>query len=195
VLTQAEVTELQRTQGLVGFAMNRSQYRNLSEIRDYGFDFAAEGALLMTQLRYGMNFTGAFARRTVGGVDQLVPVAPRFFGNARLSYDFNAPWPVMAVAAHFTARRPADRAVDGVFDSGPPYAPAQLELRAALSGPVPALPGLSYRLSVNYAAAGRGPYVVGIYQGYFSNQIRDPYGELVPVERLKTSVGLQYDLP
>ena len=71
----------------------------------------------------------------------------------------------------------------------PPVMPA--ELRATLSGPVPGLKGLSYRLSANWVFGKRGPYVVGFSQGGVPGWSDVP--ELVPVDRFRTTVGLQYD--
>jgi outer membrane receptor for ferrienterochelin and colicins len=190
-LTQAEIVRFRAAGMLDAFASGVLQYRNLSQIDDWGFDAAAEGSIHSTQLRYGINFTGAVARARAqnGGDTQLVPVAPRYFGNARLAYDFLGPWPTLALATHWLARRPADRAISGQFTSTP-FAPAQVELRATVSGPVPAVKGLSYRFSANYAFASRGPYVVGINQGEFPGET----AYLVPVDQFRTTVGLQYDI-
>jgi hypothetical protein len=70
-------------------------------------------------------------------------------------------------------------------------APAQIALRGTISGPVPGLRGLSYRLSANYNFADRGPYVIGFIQGG-NTGIYQP-AELIPVDRFRATVGLQYD--
>ena len=117
-------------------------------------------------------------------------LVPRIFGNLRASYDLQGSLPVFALAMHFMGERIADRAWDGGFDRFP-VAPPQAELRATISGPVPALTGLSYRLSANYIFGSRGPYVVGFSQG--GNDLSRDTPELVPVDRFRTTVGLQYD--
>jgi outer membrane receptor for ferrienterochelin and colicin len=188
-VTIEEAAELQAERRLPAFALNRAQYRNLAAIDDWGMDLSFEGSLVSSQLRYGLGFTGAYARAEQGGRVVLVPVAPRYFGNARISYDLLGPWPTLALATHWLARRPADRFIDGSFAT-PPYAPPQVQLRGTLSGPVPAIRGLSYRASIDYAFAGTAPYVVGIHQGYFPG---DP-AYLAPVDQFRTTVGLQYDL-
>jgi outer membrane receptor for ferrienterochelin and colicins len=188
-ITIDESTQLQAEGKLPPFSVSHAQFRNLSAIDDWGMDLSFEGSLVTSQLRYGLGFTGAYARAELAGRTVVVPVAPRYFGNARIAYDFLGPWPTLALAAHWLARRPADRINDGAFAT-PPYAPSQMELRATLSGPVPALHGLSYRASVDYAASSIAPYVVGIHQGYFPG---DP-SYLAPVDQFRTTVGLQYDL-
>ncbi len=90
-------------------------------------------------------------------------VGPAFFGNGRLSYRLSAPWPTLALASRFLTKRPADRAFDGGFPK-PPYAPSDFQLHLTLSGTIPALQGIRYRLGGTYATAGTGPYVIGPLQ-------------------------------
>jgi hypothetical protein len=71
-----------------------------------------------------------------------------------------------------------------------PYAPAQVELRLTLSGDSPFPKGLSYRAMVNYAVADRGAYVVGPVTAALPTQ---PTPQLIPVDRFRTTVGLQYE--
>jgi outer membrane receptor for ferrienterochelin and colicins len=189
-LTAAEVAALQ-SNGLIGaFASSYSQYRNVSRIDDIGANMALDGTLATSQLHYGVTATSAYARRQLGGVEQIVPVAPRWFGNARISYDFLAPWPVVGIVGRVMARRPADRAIDGQFPT-PPWAPALFELRATISGPAPLLEGLSYRVSVDHTFAAQAPYVVGIFRGYHL----DGDALLMPIDQTRATVGLQYDIP
>ena len=82
------------------------------------------------------------------------------FGNARVSYDFGERYPVIGLAAHYAGKRPAARAFEKYF-TPPPYVGPQVELRLTISGPVPVLPGLSYRASLDYAFADKAPYIVG----------------------------------
>ncbi len=140
--------------------------------------------------------TGAIARRRLpNSTDQPLTVAPQFFGNLRLSYALPGNLPVFAVGAHYLAKRPSDLAF--AFSS-PPFAPAQMELRATVTGPIPVAKGLSYRVSANYAFASRGPYVVGPNQGIGLSgginlgQVVGP-PELIPVDRFRFMTGLQYD--
>ncbi|HEY3595381.1 MAG TPA: hypothetical protein VGL13_15950, partial [Polyangiaceae bacterium] len=142
-------------------------------------------------LRYGLNVTGAYARRTnPDGTTQPLSVAPQIYGNAHVSYDLPGDWPVLGLAALYVGRRPADRAFDGGF-TPTPYAPPQLELRATISGQIPGIAGLSYRVFADYAVADRNPYVVGPVQIATPAQ---PSAQLSPVDQFRTTVGLQYDI-
>ena len=167
-----------------------AQYRNVANIENYGFNGTYEGTAAEGRFRYGANVTGAVARRQSGGIDRQLAQVPRFFGNVRMSYDLQGSWPVFAAAMHFTGERIADRAWDGGFTRFP-VAPPQAELRATISGNVPGLPGLSYRLMANWVFGSRGPYVVGFSQG--SNPFATEVPELVPVDKFRAAVGLQYD--
>ena len=66
---------------------------------------------------------------------------------------------------------------------------ADLELRFAVSGNLPGVEQLSYRLTLNWASAKRGPYVIGPYQYAEDAATR---AELSPVRRLYGYFGLQY---
>jgi outer membrane receptor for ferrienterochelin and colicins len=167
-----------------------SQYRNVATIENYGFNGTYEGTAAEGRLRYGANVTGAVARWQSGGIDRQMPLVPRIFGNLRVSYDLQGNLPVFALATHFTGSRIADRAWDGGFMFFP-VAPPQAELRGTISGPVPGLTGLSYRVLASYRFGSRGPYVVGFSQG--GNDLGRDYPELVPVDTFRTTVGLQYD--
>jgi outer membrane receptor protein involved in Fe transport len=169
-----------------------NEYRNISSIDNFGFNAAWEGATGAGRFHYGTNVTGAIARRVVPGTGtgQPIVVAPQFFGNARIAYDFEHGLPTLGIAAHFSGQRIADRAFDGNF-SPFPIAPPQLELRATVSGPVPLLKGLSYRVGVNYAVADRGPYAVGVAQQSYSWH---RHAELIPVDIFRATVGISYAL-
>jgi outer membrane receptor for ferrienterochelin and colicins len=176
-----------------------TQYRNVSAIDNYGFNAGYEGTL--GGFRYGLNGTGAIARRGEMGIaDSPLVVAPQLFGNARIAYDFGDQLPTVALAGHYQGRRPGSRAF--AF-SPPPYAPALVELRLTVTGPVPGLKGLTYRASANYAFAEKGPYVIGPSQSQISTGARNPTTgelevlirdpELIPIDRFRGGVGLQYD--
>jgi hypothetical protein len=72
-----------------------------------------------------------------------------------------------------------------------------------VTGPFPAVKGLSYRASANYSFADQGPYVIGPTQSGDTSGARDAAtGELVvlhrpperiPIDRFRSGVGLQYD--
>jgi outer membrane receptor for ferrienterochelin and colicins len=167
-----------------------TQFRNVSSVENYGMNASFDGSSLAGTLRYGLTVTLAYAHRvdTVGSTP--LTVAPQAFGNMRIAYQLPGEWPVLGLAAHWMGQRVADRAYDGGFVPTP-TAPVLVELRATVSGPVPKLRGLSYRASANWASAARGPYVVGPTQDIRSG----PVAELVPIDRFRVTVGLQYDLP
>jgi len=168
------------------------QFRNVSQIDNYGLNGTFEGtAGKEQQLHYGLNVTAAIARRDEAGLPSApLAVAPQVFGNARVAYDIPGDWPTLALATHYVGKRPIDRAYDGGWPTGN-YAPAQLETRATVSGPLPFLRGLSYRLTATYAIADHGPYVVGAQQVYEGGADLAP--SLLPLDTFRTSLGLQYD--
>jgi len=169
------------------------QYANLGAIDNYGYNTGYEGAAWKHRLRFGFGVTGAYTRMRAGdGTDPVaLSVSPSLFGNARASYDFGEKLPTLALATHFLARRPADRAFDGGFTK-PPYAPAALELRTTLSGDFPGVENLSYRLSTTFSSAARTAYVIGPYQ-YAADATTQ--AELAPITRLSGFLSLQYVIP
>jgi len=171
----------------VDLADGALQYRNSGRIESVGYNAAVSGVVAQ-RFRYGLNVTGAYARQfDATGAGQPVTVTPSIFGNARASYDLGGSLPTLAIAAQFGGRRPADRAFDSGF-TPPPYAPASLELRGAVSGPMPLVPGLSYRVTASYAFQDVGPYVVGpVQSGDFAQA-----PTLNPVDRFRAGLGLQY---
>ena len=197
VLTPQE-QQVAAQQGLINGLLDYgvTQFRNVSSIDNYGFNAAYDGSSGDTQqVRWGATVTGAVARRDdttlPGSPSQPLTVTPQIFGNARVSYDLPGDWPTIAVAAHWMGKRYADRAYSGAWPSSQlPVAAAQLELRGTVSGPVPGVTGLTYRLGVNWALASQGPYVVGPIQDSTYNG-QGP--QLVPVNTLRAMAGLQYD--
>jgi outer membrane receptor for ferrienterochelin and colicins len=196
--------------GPMGYAT--SQYQNLSSVTDLGINAAFEGTALRRDLRYGVNFTAAYSRQdipnpsagsacpvgttTAAGppanatsCSTPIPVTPVVFGNARISYDIPGDWPVIGLVASLVGSRPAN----GAFNSGwatPPYAPMQVDLRGTISGIVPGVEHLSYRLIADYAVASVNPYLAGEVT---SPTRANPLPELIPVDQFRTTVGLQYD--
>jgi outer membrane receptor for ferrienterochelin and colicins len=171
-----------------------SQYQNVANIENYGFNGTYEGALAGDALRYGLNVTGAIARREDRlGIARPVEVAPRVFGNARILYDFPDDWPALGVAAQWKSSALTDRSLDGGWATMP-TAPAQLELRATVSGPMPGWKVLSYRVSADYAFADRAPYVVGLHQTYYPTYREYDDWHLAPVDTFRVTAGLAFDV-
>jgi outer membrane receptor for ferrienterochelin and colicins len=164
-------------------------YANSGSLSSYGYNAAYE-ASVARKLHLAANLTSSFSRIDFGdgsGSRPLV-VGPSFFGNARVSYELGGNLPTPALAAYYWARRPADRAFDGGFARAP-YAPPDLQLRFTLTGVVPHLAALSYRVSTTFDAASRGPYVVGPNQYASDASTR---AELSPQRRLSAFAGLEY---
>ena len=164
-----------------------TQYRNTSKVTNYGLNTGFEGSLRSGFFLYGFTLTGALAEKSTGDGTTRLPVAPQLFGNARCAFVLGHDLPTVALASHFVGPRPADLS-NGQFDPNP-FARTQLQLRLTLSGDVPRLTGLSYRASANYSVADRGPYVVGPVTSATPAQ---PTAQLNPIDRFRTTLGLQY---
>jgi outer membrane receptor protein involved in Fe transport len=180
-------------------AASATQYRNASAIENYGFNTAYEGSALARRLRYGINFTGTYTRIRYpfdpltgepGEVALPLTVGPQWFGNARTSFDLGAPLPTLALAVQFQGRRAIDRAFDGGF-APPITVEPHWQLRATASGPVPGIRGLSYRLSADRTFDRSSPYVIG--PNLYASAAQ-PVAELAPLDRLRASIGLTYEI-
>jgi outer membrane cobalamin receptor len=192
VLTPQERQDFVAQGRLSILSFGAAQFRNVSSIDNYGFNAAYEGSAgANQQLKYGLNVTGSIARRSEPGSQATrLAVAPSVFGNARVAYDLQNGWPTIALAGHFVNTRPVDRAFDGGWPVIP-YVEPQIEGRLTISGNVPFVKGLSYRVSGTAALSEHGPYAVGPIQSA-EGSFTAP--QLVPVDRLRATVGLQYDL-
>jgi len=164
-----------------------TQYRNTSTVINYGINTGVEGAFASGHLLYGLSITGAIAERRSAGRSTRLPVAPQLFGNARVAFVFGELLPTVGLGVRFIGPRPAD--LSSGFDP-PAYAPAAAELKLTVSGRAPLINGLSYRLILDYNTADRGPYVVGPVTSSLPSQ---PAPQLNPVDRFRSTAGLQYD--
>lgn len=161
-----------------------AQLRNVSNIDTQGLNAGFDGSLARGTLRYGVTLTHARTRITDGGgASERLPVAAPTSGNARVSFALPFGLPTLALAASYVSRRPLDE----YTADNPRFVDRQIQLRAALSGSLP-LDGLSYRLTANYSTLDVGPYAVG------AAPVGDGPRPLVPVDRFRIGVGLQYDL-
>jgi len=167
-------------------------YRNASSIRNYGFNTRFEGSA--GPWAYGASVTGGYARRISADGSTKLPVAPSWFGNARASYDLAGAWPTLALATSFVGSRLADRANDGNFPVTPTV-PFSVTLRGTISGDVPGVAGLAYRLSFNYVTATHSPYVAGPVQIEDPTVADRPAATLAPVNRLSGFLTVSYNLP
>jgi outer membrane receptor protein involved in Fe transport len=174
-------------------SFSASQYRNISSIDNFGINARVEGSVASGKVRYGLNATAAYTSQADPEYGSSHPpaVTPQMFGNARVAYDFGEGKPVIGLAGHFLAKRPAARAFETYYAT-PPYVGPQLQVRLTISGPVTLLPGLSYRGSLDYSFSDEAPYIVGrpIDNHYL---LTSPYPQFAPVDPFRGTVGLQYD--
>jgi outer membrane cobalamin receptor len=168
------------------------EYRNASTITNYGYNALFEGSA--GQWAYGASLTSGYARRSSADGSVKLPVAPTSFGNARVSYDLSGAWPTLALATSFVSSRLADRANDGNFPVTP-VAPFTLTLRPTISGDVPGISGLNYRVAFNYVTATHSAYVAGPVQQQDPTVPNRPPATLAPVNRMSAFATLTYNLP
>jgi outer membrane receptor protein involved in Fe transport len=182
LLTDPEVLALQQAGELPLSAGDVVQSRNVSNIDNWGYNASFDGSLVDGRLSYGTNFTAAHTRRQSSSGPQPLPASPEFFGNARVSYKFGGYIPTPALAVTLVDERPVDR--------GNRTAPTLARLRATLTGPVPKVTGLAYRVTGNYATASAGPYTTGptVTGGATVEQL-----PLNPVDQYSVFFGLRYD--
>jgi hypothetical protein len=168
------------------------QYQNSSTLDNYGYNGAVEGRV--GSLMYGGSATGAYTRRNTPTGSVPLTVAPQVYGNAHLAYDLGGALPVLAIAASVVGPRLADRALDGNFPTLP-EAPLALGLRVTVSGDVPKIRGLSYRVAWDFSTASTAPYVAGPNQFEDPSMANRPAAQLVPVNRMTGFATLRYTFP
>jgi outer membrane receptor protein involved in Fe transport len=190
------LSESEREAGIAAGALTPNTneayvYANVGSLRSYGYNAAYE-ASIDRRLHFAANLTASYSRVDLGdgSGEQPLTVGPAFFGNARVSYELGGNLPTPALAAYYQAARPSDRAYDGGF-AHPPYAPADVHFRLTFSGVVPHLKTVRYRVSGDYDAASRGPYVVGPTQYAYDATSQ---ATLSPQRRLTAFAGLEYAL-
>jgi outer membrane receptor protein involved in Fe transport len=165
------------------------QYQNIGSIDNWGLNGGWEGSTLSGRLAYALNVTAAYTRSQTPAGPRLLTVTPAWFGNARLSYDFQERLPSLALAAHFGGERVADVGEDAGF-ARLPYAPASLDFRSTLTGPFPWVERLTYRVMVDHSFAATTPYTAGrVLNARFGAA---PH--LVPTNRFTALFGLQFSL-
>jgi outer membrane receptor protein involved in Fe transport len=188
-LTDAQLATAQKQGSLdpaVGYAY---QYRNAASVDNFGGSLLFEGAAAARRLRYGASVTASYARRTeVDGSNTRLPASAQLSGNARASYETGAGFPTVALAARFVGARP----IANTDFTPTPSASPLLQLRATVSGPVPRLGGLTYRVSADVVAASSSPYAVGPLRspapGYTTQ-------ETSAIDHFRVTAGLEYHLP
>jgi outer membrane receptor for ferrienterochelin and colicin len=172
-----------------------AQYRNVASMDNYGVSASYDGSLADGALRYGISATEAFTRRKAGARSEPLPVAPRFFGNVRIAYAPGGLLPTPALALSYVGSRLADRPIEAgepILEVSP-----MAQIRLTLTGGIPALTGLSYRLSGAATTSARGPYAAGPNLAFVSGgpPIADapPLG-YAPIDQFNAFIGLKYEL-
>jgi outer membrane receptor protein involved in Fe transport len=168
-----------------------SQYRSDDQMVTHGFQVAADGDFLSRRLHYGATFTGALAHTNSQetDLDERVKAAPQWFGNARVAYDFGDRLPTAALATTFAGNAASDRSYSG-GSKRVTFAPPSLEVRATLTGQVPWVKGLSYRVIVSHQRHDATSFAVGPTMRPVTGFEATP---LTPTKRWNALVGLQYD--
>jgi outer membrane receptor for ferrienterochelin and colicins len=196
-LTKAQIAQYQ-SMGLLGKNVRSAdQYQNIASVSSRGFNAAIDGTFVGGKLRYGASMTAAIAREQdpstdyrVGGVlvQPTTPlvVAAQLSGNARISYELGGLLPTIALAGRLVGTRYATDAFDGGY-TPTPIAPVLVEVRLALSGKVPLVPGLSYRGTVDVVSTNQSPYTIG------PTHLSDGSAQFLPLDQFRTGIGLFYD--
>ncbi|HVH45809.1 MAG TPA: TonB-dependent receptor [Labilithrix sp.] len=161
------------------------QHQNLSSVESNGFNGAVDGSLGVGRLKYALNLTSGVTRVTTAAEGtRPLAASPTLFGNAHVSYDLGRKLPTLGVVTSFYSQTPAVRPPGAATY----YAPAQLDLRFVLAGPVPYVPQLSYRGYVSYSFAERTPAMFGPKVG---DVTMPPI--LSPVDQLRLLLGVSYE--
>jgi len=179
-----------------------TQYQNAAAIDNYGMNASIDGGFGYEAFQYGVSATLAKTKTAsvaASGLDSARVerngnISPTFFGNARVAYVPGGMMPTIAIAAQFmNERRPDQYLVTADGSTLEPYAPAQVETRLTISGTVPKVRRLTYRLIANYAFSDRGPYAVGPLMVVSSSQTQtfsQTAPQLIAVDRFRVTIGL-----
>ena len=169
-----------------------SQYQNVSEINNYGYNARLEG--VVGALRYGASIVGAYTRREPD--DQPLPVAPQIFGNARLAYALPGSLPVVALATTSVGEPTPPTAFWTATSRHRRTHLPSAEIRLTLSQPGSARCRAS-RTGVSgtsYTTGSVVPYVAGPIQAYDPAATARGPAELTPVVKLLVFATLRYDV-
>ena len=172
-----------RARGLINPVVSYvTRMENAGQIDNYGANFSFSGSAVAGRLRYGATATMAQAL----SAGEAVRLAPRFVGNARVAYIIGDPWPALALAVRTSGRRFVPQPEGDVTREV--EKPLETSLRATISGNVPGLRGLSYRVSGDVALNRYTAQAIELPNGA-------PFQELAPSRRVTVFAGLEYRLP
>jgi outer membrane receptor protein involved in Fe transport len=184
LLSKAELGAAQRAGLIDSSTVTVYQFRNTARVDDYGVNMSYESVATDGHLSYGANLTFAYARTRTSSGTKFMTVTPSVFGNVRASYDFGGAFPAVGLASQMSGKRLADDSQDpGVTELH--YAPPMLDVRLTLSGHVPRITNLLYRVALDYAFTTTNPYQVDI-PGGSTNPL-----QLVPFNRVSLITGLR----
>ena len=190
-ITGAELAKLIAEGQVPADFTSTSQYQNLASIENFGFNGGFDGAAFNGRLRYALTLTGAYSRTAVQGRHEH-PAGRS--GAVRQRPRLLSAW---GRASHARPRRSDARPQGGRPGArGRPSRPTRswapsAAFRPTLSGKVPRVQGLSYRIMASINTAPFSPYVVGPNQYATATQ---PAAELSPIDRFRLTMGLRYDL-
>lgn len=184
-LSQAELSAGQRAGVLDSSTVSVFQYRNAARINVYGWEASYEGTAVEGALSYGANVTEAHSAVDTSEGTKLITVIPLIYGNIRAAYDFGGGLPIVGLASQLSDDRLTDNSQDPGVQAR--MASPMLDLRLTLSGAMPRLPKLQYRLTADYAFTTTNPYAANAGANDKNNV------ELIPYQRTLMLIGLQYD--
>lgn len=193
-LVQLSPAELERAKiagQVLAFVPNGYQYRNAASIDSYGFTAHWEGSFVGRRLRYGLSLTEAFVRLRHGsGGDELLEGAPQIQGSLRLSYDLGEPWPTLGLTARATG--PAIvYGLDNETYAETPTVDARVSALANVTGPVPGLGRLRYRLGARFASSRESAFPIGTLKHATPE---NPEPLLFPLRTFTALGGLEYTI-
>lgn len=191
-LTTQEVIDAQLRGEIPLISQGVVRFGNVTSIENYGWNGGISGSFNEGKLSYAVNATAALSRRQTAGTSEPLAASPQLFGNARIAYALGGWLPTPAVAIQYVGARAADRAYTTQYDEVP-YAPGYVRLRATLSGSIPAVRGLGYRLSAAYTTASNSAYVAGLSPVQALQPLGPSIAVLAPVDRFSVFLGLRYD--
>lgn len=190
-LSESELNQAKVDGSVVAFVPNAYQYRNAAEIESYGISAYWEGTSLERRLRYGLSVTESYSRsqRESGDVRGLQG-APSLTTRAHVSYDFEGPWPSVALSALAMDSVLVYNVDEGGF-SVPPTVDPRIVGLANVEGPFPGLAGLRYRLGVRAASSRSSANAIGTLK---SATPENPEPVLFPLRPFTVLGGLEYSL-
>ncbi len=136
---------------------------------------------------------------TMYGLNQPIETSPNCFGNARVSYSFSEPAPVIGLAVSIVGPSYVAQALSGTYDQylapgqSPPRSPMRVDTRLTASGRVRFVNGLSYRVSMNVASPTTGSSLTGPV-GYRIERDGSKVPDYSQLPRITVFAGLEYVL-